>query len=318
MKRQRQARAEGPAGRSAGGAVASAAEGPVARIAAGRVGRITGRAAGRIAGFPVRGAATLGLALATGVWAGLGASPAAAQELVSPASLRARAGGPAAVRVVEHFDPESGARAREVMQPLTAREILGVQEALRRAGYAFPEWPEAPGRLGEGTRDALRRFQRDRELEPCGCPSYETVVALGLVPRVVMTVVRSTSGESAARRALEEEGEEGPPPVEVIYPRSPPPESAPGPGSRSENEAGGGAGSRLHLFPAHGHFGLFGHHLLHLPGTDGVLLPGAAPPGRRGVPLGRRSPFFGRPGPPSGRPAPPNRFVIRPSSGRRP
>ncbi len=124
---------------------------------------------------------------------------AAALALTAPAAAGAQAsvgtagGAPSAtIPVVERFDPATGARTRLTAADLSAPEIVAVQAALSRAGHGSGV---RSGRLDAATRSALRSFQRSRGLAPCGCPSYATVVALGLEPRVVETVV----GAGAAR-----------------------------------------------------------------------------------------------------------------------
>ncbi|MDX1660215.1 MAG: peptidoglycan-binding domain-containing protein [Gemmatimonadota bacterium] len=86
------------------------------------------------------------------------------------------------IRVVERVDRWSRDVEREVVDDLAPAEILSVQVALSDAGYDPGAWD---GRLSATTRSALRSFQIDRGLSICGCVSYETVVALGIVPEVV-------------------------------------------------------------------------------------------------------------------------------------
>ncbi|MFO7587923.1 MAG: peptidoglycan-binding protein [Gemmatimonadota bacterium] len=90
-----------------------------------------------------------------------------------------------AVRVVEVVSQTTGDRRRWVVSDLDEREIRLVQRLLRGAGYAGIGWT---GRLDDGTRDGLRRFQAARGLVECGCISYETIVALGIRPEVVASV----------------------------------------------------------------------------------------------------------------------------------
>lgn len=75
-----------------------------------------------------------------------------------------------------------GAR-REVVADLWPDEVLRIQVELARAGY---DPGVRTGRLDSETRRALTRFQAARRLVICGCPSYETVVALGIPPVVVV------------------------------------------------------------------------------------------------------------------------------------
>jgi len=104
-----------------------------------------------------------------------GLSPAVGQERTTPAD---------AIRVVEHVD--AGRRLeRAVVEDLGPDEILLVQIELRRAGFD----PRARrGVLDSATRRALTSFQTARGLEICGCVTYETVVALGIVPIVVARI----------------------------------------------------------------------------------------------------------------------------------
>ena len=91
------------------------------------------------------------------------------------------------VRVVEIVSAVTGERQRYVVRDLREQEIRSVQAALRNEGYVGIGWT---GRLDDGTRDGLRRFQQERGLVECGCVSYETVVGLGLHPEVVASVAR--------------------------------------------------------------------------------------------------------------------------------
>jgi hypothetical protein len=137
------------------------------------------------------GARILGVAAACAVGGGLLA-------LAAPSAAAAQAGGratdaagaralpPAAIPVVERFDPATGRRTRYVAAPLGSGEALALQLALARAGF---DPGVRSGSLDAATRSALAAFQRARRLEPCGCPSYAVVVALGLEPRVVETVI---------------------------------------------------------------------------------------------------------------------------------
>ncbi|MDP2582488.1 MAG: hypothetical protein Q8W47_00280 [Candidatus Palauibacterales bacterium] len=141
----------------------------------------------RAAGGPLRTAgisygrilaAAAGLALA---WTG----GAGAQEAVAAPGAGAAA-APASIPVVERFDPATGRRARRTVAHLTASEALSLQRALARAGH---DPGVRSGALDPATRSALSALERDRGLAACGCPSYAAVVALGLQPRVVETVV---------------------------------------------------------------------------------------------------------------------------------
>ncbi len=96
-----------------------------------------------------------------------------------------------AVRVVETVTEGTGDRRRYVVRDLDEDEIKAVQRALRDQGYVGIGWS---GRLDDGTRDGLRRFQERRGLVACACVSYETIVALGLLPEVVATVAAPVGG----------------------------------------------------------------------------------------------------------------------------
>lgn len=119
--------------------------------------------------------------------------PSPGAILLALAWLLALPGGVASgqepgIRVVELFHPETGTRVRRVVADLTPGEISSIQAALADAGQRSGD---DAGVLGSGTRSALDRFQRERGLAACGCPSYETILSLGLRPRVSQTVVVS-------------------------------------------------------------------------------------------------------------------------------
>ena len=99
------------------------------------------------------------------------------------------------VRVVETVDPVSGTRYRQAVYDLTKKEIKAVQRALREDGYLGVGWT---GRMDDGTIKALNELQEERGLYQCGCVSYETIVALGLKPDVLVTTVAvgGTSGSA--------------------------------------------------------------------------------------------------------------------------
>jgi hypothetical protein len=98
------------------------------------------------------------------------------------------------IRVVETVDPVSGARYRQAVWDLTKKELKAVQRALRKDGYLGVGWT---GQLDHGTVKALTELQEDRGLYPCGCVSYETIIALGLRPVVQVTTV-AVGGTSAS------------------------------------------------------------------------------------------------------------------------
>lgn len=107
-----------------------------------------------------------------------------AAALTWAASAGAQTGtGPAeAIRVMEQVDPATGRAARIVVEDLAPAEILRLQIQLARAGF---DPRSRSQRLDDPTRRSLARFQAARGLEVCGCVTYETVVALGIVPFVV-------------------------------------------------------------------------------------------------------------------------------------
>ena len=124
------------------------------------------------------------------VLAGSPAPPAVAQEVeiisgTSATFVDARPAGPG-IRVTAYASTAPERVEHRVASPLSAREVLAVQEALAAAG----EDPGVrDGRMLDPTVIALNRFQVDAGLEICGCVSYETVLALGLTPLVVQTVI---------------------------------------------------------------------------------------------------------------------------------
>jgi hypothetical protein len=104
---------------------------------------------------------------------------APAQDAIEPAS---------SVRVVEARSRFSGQLVRQVVEDLEPAEILRVQVELGRAGFD-PKLRN--GIVNTATRRALRRFQIARGLRICSCVSYETVIALGIRPQLLL------DGESA-------------------------------------------------------------------------------------------------------------------------
>lgn len=98
--------------------------------------------------------------------------PARAQDRIEPARD---------VRVLELAE-RSGRVSRVVVEDLAPDELLGIQVALARAGH---DPGSRSGILDESTRRALASFQAARGIQICGCVTYETIVALGIVPRVV-------------------------------------------------------------------------------------------------------------------------------------
>lgn len=133
-------------------------------------------------------------------WTGFLAVVAAA--VLAPASGRAqsvRVEPAETIRVVERSDRWTGDRVREVVADLDADEVLLVQVALVDAGFALGAYTAV---LDEATRGALRRFQIERGLTICGCVSYETVVALGIVPRVVEARAAYARSDAGRRRVV--------------------------------------------------------------------------------------------------------------------
>lgn len=102
-----------------------------------------------------------------------------AQNVIEPA---------ASVRVVETRSRFSGQLVRQVIEDLEPAEVLRVQVELGRAGFD-PKFRN--GIVNTSTRHALRRFQTARGLRICSCVSYETVIALGIRPQLLI------GGESA-------------------------------------------------------------------------------------------------------------------------
>ncbi|MDH3733234.1 MAG: peptidoglycan-binding protein [Gemmatimonadota bacterium] len=130
------------------------------------------------------------------------ALPAAAQEVeIISGAVRKTAVDPGApgVRVVAFVQLEPARTEHRVLDPLLPEEVFFVQTALVQAGYE-PGRPD--GNWGPATENALRAFQEDRRLEPCGCVDYSTIGALGLRPRVVQTVVGTPEDESEAEVVL--------------------------------------------------------------------------------------------------------------------
>lgn len=102
-----------------------------------------------------------------------------AQDTIEPAS---------SVRVVEARNRVSGQVVRQVVENLEPAEVLRVQVELGRAGFD-PKFRN--GIVNTSTRRALQRFQIARGLRICSCVSYETVIALGIQPQLLL------GGESA-------------------------------------------------------------------------------------------------------------------------
>ncbi len=101
-------------------------------------------------------------------------APAPAQDTIEPAS---------SVRVVEARNRVSGQVVRQVVENLEPAEVLRVQVELGRAGFD-PRFRN--GVVNTSMRRALRRFQVARGLRICSCVSYETVIALGIRPQLLL------------------------------------------------------------------------------------------------------------------------------------
>ena len=101
------------------------------------------------------------------------ASLALAQDRIGPAQ---------AIRVVELVDVSGTRLERTVLEPMTPAEVLRLQVALGRAGF---DPGVRSGIVDAETATALQQFQLARGLEACGCPSYETILALGVRVDVV-------------------------------------------------------------------------------------------------------------------------------------
>jgi hypothetical protein len=99
---------------------------------------------------------------------------APAQDVIEPASK---------VRVVEARGRVSGQLVRQVVEDLEPAEVLRVQIELGHAGFD-PKFRN--GVVNTSTRRALRRFQIARGLRICSCVSYETVIALGIRPELLV------------------------------------------------------------------------------------------------------------------------------------
>lgn len=149
----------------------------------------------------------------------LGATSAA------PAQEGAREGAPH-LRAVQVLEPASGAASRTLLRPLTPSERLRIETALAEADLRPGD---VDGVFDEGTARALEAFQDEYDLVRCGCASLETVEALGIEVRVVMTEVASSEeevrriarGRDAGAAARTGAG------VEIVYPTTPAPASEP-------------------------------------------------------------------------------------------
>lgn len=211
------------------------------------------------------------------------AEPLAAQAPAGPGAEPATA-----IRVTERYDPDTGRSDHAPVRPLNPAEVAAIQARLGQAGQ-----PTAlTGRLDEPTAAALRRFQEARDLRICGCPSYETLITLGLPTRTVQILVRSGPADEAAIPSGPEGGD-----VEIVYGTPPrPPAAAEEPKAPPGSERGrpGDAdadpirseGARPYGFERHDHL-LFPFFVG--PGALFPPPPAASPsPQPRGLPFGRR------------------------------
>lgn len=118
---------------------------------------------------------------------GLLAAPVHAQDRIGPAR---------SIRVVELVDASGTRLERTVLEPMTPAEVLRLQVALAKAGF---DPGVRTGVVDAATETALRQFQLARGLEACGCPSYETILALGVAVDVVgRAQIRAASGVRTA------------------------------------------------------------------------------------------------------------------------
>ena len=140
-------------------------------------------------------------------------------EIISGATRSTPGVSRPGIRVVAYVQPQIDRAEHRVIQPLLPEEVLKVQEALVSAGYD----PGAlDGLLGPAVGNALRAFQTDRSLDPCGCVNYPTAMALGLRPKVVQTVVGAPGDDSEAEVVMGNVRLPPPPPAETT---SAPPET---------------------------------------------------------------------------------------------
>lgn len=89
------------------------------------------------------------------------------------------------IRVVETTERLNNRKVRIVVDDLTPAEILKIQVQLARKGF---DPRVRNGMLDEPTLEALYEFQIERDLQICGCVSYETIVELGIRPQIVASV----------------------------------------------------------------------------------------------------------------------------------
>lgn len=212
------------------------------------------------------------------------AGPLAAQRPARPGAEPATA-----IRVIERYDPDTGASEYAPVRPLNPAEIAAVQARLGQAGQ-----PTAlTGRLDGPTAAALRRFQEVRDLRTCACPSYETLIALGLPTRTVQILVRSGPVDQTAIPSGPRNGE-----IEIVYGTPPRPPAVSEPRARPGSEEGRSAETDAEPIRSEGTrpYGFERHDRLLFPifVGPGALFPpppAASPsPEPRGLPFGRRAP----------------------------
>lgn len=116
--------------------------------------------------------------------------------LFGSASAQDRIGPASSLRVIELVDGSGTRLERTILEPMLPAEVLRLQVALARAGF---DPGVRTGILDTETETSLRQFQLARGLEVCGCPSYETVLALGVPVQVVgRAEIRKASGVRTA------------------------------------------------------------------------------------------------------------------------
>jgi hypothetical protein len=126
-------------------------------------------------------------------------APGRTGEAKTPPGSSPRA---ASTRTASHKSAAKGATVRRVAQQQpTPERYKEIQEALARKGY-FQGTPD--GNWGPDSQDALKRFQKDQNLEPDGKIGSLSLIALGLGPK------RDNDTERASKAA---EDPADPPPV---------------------------------------------------------------------------------------------------------
>jgi peptidoglycan hydrolase-like protein with peptidoglycan-binding domain len=130
-----------------------------------------------------------GLACSAGLWAAATQNPqkktSAATKTKAPARRTQRKSPARAAHStrVPHAAKKAPVRAswRGGQTEPTPERYKQFQEALIAKGYLHGE---ATGKWDEASADAMRRFQRDQNLEPTGKPNESlSIIALGLGPK---------------------------------------------------------------------------------------------------------------------------------------